>query len=79
MKFKTALLTALMGVFAFTATARNPIDGMLERIDKGASKKFATEVKADPAGNDYFEVTQKGDRVLVRGNNYVSIATEISR
>lgn len=78
MKFKTALLTALMGVFAFMATARNPIDGMLERIDKGASKKFATEVKADPAGNDYFEVTQKGDRVLVRGNNYVSIATGIN-
>ena len=48
MKFKTALLTALMGVFAFTATARNPIDGMLERIDKGASKKLATEGKAAP-------------------------------
>ncbi len=56
--------------------ATSPIKGLLERIDKGASSKFIIEQKA--AGTDYFELDQKGDKVVVRGNNYVSIATGIN-
>jgi alpha-N-acetylglucosaminidase len=55
----------------------NPITGMLERIDKGASKKFAIEIK-NSNNNDYFELDQKGKQILVRGNNYISIATGIN-
>jgi len=58
--------------------AKNPIPAMLERIDDGASRKFATELKASPDGKDYFELSQKGNRILVKGNNYVSIATGIN-
>ncbi len=56
--------------------AVNPITGMLERIDKGASKKFQIELKK--GSNDFFELDQKGNKVVVRGNNYVNIATGVN-
>ena len=54
----------------------SPITGLLERIDKGASRKFIIEqVKSD---NDFFELDRKGEKVVIRGNNYVSIATGLN-
>ncbi|MDE5942428.1 MAG: alpha-N-acetylglucosaminidase [Muribaculaceae bacterium] len=77
MKIRTIVMTVVMAAVAL-ANAANPVNGMLERIDRGASKKFATEIKADPSGEDYFEVSQKGGKVLVTGNDYVSVATGIN-
>ncbi len=54
----------------------NPVDELLERIDKGASAKFKTElVKSD---KDFFELDQKGSKVVVRGNTWVNIASGIN-
>lgn len=62
----------LLGVTLYAS----PITGLLERIDKGASRKFVIErLKGE---NDFFELDQKGNKVVVRGNNYVSIATGIN-
>ena len=59
----------------FTVTA-NPVDELLERIDKGASAKFKTElVKSD---KDFFELDQLGTKVVVRGNTWVNIASGIN-
>lgn len=56
--------------------AASPVQGLLERIDKGASRKFIIEqVKAD---TDFFELDQKGNKVVIRGNNPVSIATGVN-
>lgn len=54
----------------------NPISGMLERIDKGASKKFAIKIKESP--QDFFELDQRGDKVVIRGNTYINIATGVN-
>ena len=54
----------------------SPITGLLERIDPGASAKFKIELQR--ADTDFFELDQAGDKVVVRGNNYVSIATGIN-
>lgn len=54
----------------------NPIKGMLERIDKGASNKFVVELHKSP--NDFFELDRKGDKVVIRGNTYINIATGIN-
>lgn len=63
-------------VFFGWAVNAAPIHDLLERIDSGASGKFKTElVEGEP---DFFELDQEGDRVVVRGNNYVSIATGIN-
>ena len=56
--------------------AASPIQGLLERIDKGASRKFVIEQVKSPS--DFFELDQKGDKVVIRGNNYVSIATGLN-
>ena len=48
----------------------------MERIDKGASRKFVIEQVKSPT--DFFELDQKGDKVVIRGNNYVSIATGVN-
>ena len=53
----------------------SPITGLLERIDPGASGKFKIELQR--GDTDFFELDQAGNRVVVRGNNYVSIATGI--
>lgn len=58
------------------ANAVNPVNEMLERIDKGASKKFKTELVKSP--DDFFELDQKGDKVVVRGNTWVNIATGVN-
>lgn len=63
-------------VFAITMHASSPIKGLLERIDPGASDKFMIEQVKSPT--DFFELDQAGDKVVVRGNNYVSIATGIN-
>lgn len=53
-----------------------PIDELLERIDKGASKKFKIELCQ--SANDFFELDQAGGKVVVRGNSWVNIATGIN-
>ena len=77
---KNLFVMALFALSAIgcTASAENPVAGLLERIDKGASRKFEIEVVAPADGTDFFELDQDGRKVVVRGNNYVSIATGIN-
>lgn len=73
---KRNLLIAFMFFIALQLFAATPIEGLLERIDKGASRKIMTEtVRSD---RDFFEITSKDGKPLIRGNNYVSIASGIN-
>ena len=71
---KTLLAFSLLFVTAIAAA--NPVDQLLERIDKGASRKFKTQLVAGP--KDFFELDQRGDKVVVRGNTWVNIATGVN-
>ncbi len=54
----------------------NPVDGLLERIDRGASRKIKTElVKQD---HDFFEITAKGGKPCIKGNTWVNIASGLN-
>ena len=61
----------------------NPVDDLLNRIDKGASRKFKTElVKSD---KDFFEIDQakgktstQGSPIIIRGNSWVNIAAGVN-
>lgn len=59
-----------------TVKAVSPVEKLLERIDKGASDKFIIEQIKSPV--DFFELDQKGDKVVIRGNNPVSIASGLN-
>ena len=73
---KRNLLVAFMLFIALQLFAATPIEGLLERIDKGASRKIMTEtVRSD---RDFFKITSKNGKPLIRGNNYVSIASGIN-
>ncbi|MBQ1702188.1 MAG: alpha-N-acetylglucosaminidase N-terminal domain-containing protein, partial [Prevotella sp.] len=69
------ILLVLMNIFVLGIQA-NPVTDMLERIDKGASKKFKIELKASE--KDYFELSQDGKKIVVKGNTWVNIATGIN-
>ena len=48
-----------MLLVALVVKAASPIEGLLERIDKGASRKFMIEQVKSPV--DFFELDQKGE------------------
>ena len=73
-QFLLILLACLC--FPFAQLWGNPVNGLLERIDPGASKKFIIQLKKGQS--DFFELDQKGDKVVIRGNNYVNIATGLN-
>ena len=75
MKAKTSLL-ALVCIFGLLTVNATPIDDLIERIDKGASRKFKIELKQ--AGKDYFELDQQGSRVVIRGNSWVNIGVGLN-
>lgn len=77
MKTKQFLLILLACLcFPFAQLWSNPVHDLLERIDPEASKKFIIQVKK--GSSDFFELDQKGDKVVIRGNNYVNIATGLN-
>lgn len=74
MNLRSILWILLISIFS--RLAASPVSGLLERIDKGASQKFIIEqIKSD---TDCFELDQRGDKVVIRGNNYISIATGLN-
>lgn len=73
---KKLIILFFCGLMCLPAMASTPIDGLLERIDKGASKKFIIEKSKSDV--DFFELDQKGKKVVIRGNNFVNIASGIN-
>lgn len=54
----------------------HPVKELIERIDKGASSGFVIEEVA--SDTDFFELDMKGRKVVIRGNNSVSIAAGLN-
>lgn len=62
-----------MGV---TVVNANPVDDLLNRMDPGAAAKFRTELQ--PSSTDFFELSQDGSRVCVKGNTWVNITAGVN-
>ena len=73
---KRLLLVLMTFHLSFTTMFANPIDELLERIDKGSSAKFKTELVKSQ--KDFFELDQQGKKVVVRGNTWVNIASGVN-
>ena len=72
----TRLLFLLFFIHSALFALANPVDALLERIDKGASAKFKIEKVASQ--KDFFELDQQGRRVVIRGNTWVNIASGVN-
>ena len=75
MKLKKTVLT-MACLFGLLTAGATPIDDLIERIDKGGSRKFKIELKQ--ADKDYFELDQQGSRVVIRGNSWVNIGVGLN-
>lgn len=71
-------IVSILCMFSVSAVMclANPVKGLLERIDEGASKKFIIE-KVD-ADRDFFELDSRKGKIVVKGNTYVNIAAGIN-
>ena len=69
---KILLFISFFLCFAALDATASPVDSLLERIDKGASRKFSTELV--PSDREFYEVGYRHGKVTVRGNSYVNIA-----
>ncbi len=69
----------LLLLFAWFALAvqASPVNDMLERIDRGASKKFKLELLKND-GREFFELDQQGAKVVVRGHNWIDVAVGVN-
>lgn len=73
---RSALALALLILvhFQLQAQSTHPISDLVERIAPGRSKDFVFET-LETSGEDTFELSSDKGKIVVRGNNYVSIAT----
>ena len=77
MKTASRIWVVVLMVLATLSVNANPVEEMLERIDRGASKKFKTELLKND-GREFFELDQQGSRVVVRGHNWVDVAVGVN-
>ena len=61
---KTCFLLCCWLLLLPLGMAANPVDRLLERLEKGASRHFVTERVA--ADNDFFELSARKGKVVVR-------------
>lgn len=69
-------LTIILVLMPLLPALANPIDDLINRIDPGASRKFKTELVK--SYKDFFELDQNGDRVVIRANSWVNMATGLN-
>ncbi len=75
---KRYLLSSLFTLICILSAYAHPLSGLLDRIDPGASKRFLVEIKKDADGLDYFELSQRGQKPLIRANNTVNAAVGLN-
>lgn len=61
-------------VLCVTTAAANPVSGLVDRIHAGASKSFLFEITDPHSSDDFFELDQKGGKIWIKGNNWVSVS-----
>jgi alpha-N-acetylglucosaminidase len=66
------------------ATTQQPValeaaGGIIERVTPGIRSHFSLEIIAPEEGNDVYEIESSGGRIVLRGNNGVSLASAYGR
>lgn len=75
------LITCCLGFLAARGAGAEdtaPVRELLERIDAGASGKFILEITDRRSAEDFFELDQKGNKVVIRGNSNLSLAAGVN-
>ncbi|RYD93542.1 MAG: alpha-N-acetylglucosaminidase, partial [Sphingobacteriales bacterium] len=70
--------TLLYGVRGSFAQTRTPVDGLVARIAPDYADKIEFETIPAANGFDVFELESDGQKLVIRGNNYNSMATGLN-
>ncbi len=73
MRYLVAIIACLL-MFAQVSEAKNPPSQLLDRLQKGASRSFVFELSDASAPEDYFEISLRGAKIKIVGNNWLSVA-----
>lgn len=60
------------------AGSDSPVAALINRIDNGASRHFIFELEDQSSSDDFFEISSKGGKIRIAGNNNISIATGLN-
>lgn len=69
-------ISFLLIALSFSLSAQNGGQKMIERILPGHSAQFVVEIQPSQ-GSDWFEIASAGDKILLKGNNGVSVASAL--
>lgn len=72
----TTVVTILSSITPFGADAIHPVEGLLERVETGASSRFS--IKETGGEQDYFEISTSDGKPQISGNNAVNIAAGLN-
>lgn len=72
------LLFGLLGPVFAAGRGLNPVAALVERIQPGQSSRFVFELDEQQSPTDFFELGSRGGKVLIKGNNYLSIAAGLN-
>lgn len=64
-----------MPLCSFAKTPEKAIYELIDRITPGYARQFRLEIIEPEQGNDVYEIDRKGNKVVLRGNNAVALAT----
>ena len=73
---KYLILSLLLAFFASCDRPANPVSALLERMEAGASNRIVIEQVDAPEA--FFEIDRKGEKPVIRGDNYVHIAVGLN-
>jgi alpha-N-acetylglucosaminidase len=63
-------------LFIFNYTqAQNHENELIQRVTNNSSQNISTEIVASENENDFFEISAKKNRLIIKGNNPISITT----
>lgn len=75
MKLRLVLIFLLVASVAFAANPIKAAYGLIERVTPGYGKQFKLELINPVDGKDAYEIASEKGKVVLRGNNTVSLAT----
>lgn len=56
-------------------TAEQAVYNLIERVTPGYSSQYKLELIGDDAGNDVYEIDGDGQKIILRGNNSIALAS----
>ncbi len=75
MKKQILFLFCLCSLIVSGKTPEKAIYELIDRVTPGYARQFRLEIIDPEQGSDVYEIDRKGNKVVLRGNNAVSLAT----